>query len=286
MSTSYLIYKATSPSGKSYVGVTNNFNRRKNTHLRKAREGSTLFFHAAIRKYGPENITWTILAVGMTECEAFELEKKLIEKLQLTNKEFGYNLQIGGKYFSWTPEIRARHKISVNTDSCKENRKVKFNAQLPEISKVISDKARKHSLGLNKPFYAYKPDEDLLITFNALFEVEERLSLLPKSVHIGLLGKTSYYKGYVFRYVSQVDDVEAFKAEAKELIATRFERYALSRAKASGIKATNIGTGEIKTYKYIGDFQKEVDGNRGVIISVLSGVKSSYKGWYLEYIRI
>jgi predicted GIY-YIG superfamily endonuclease len=284
MKNQYVVYKATSPSSKSYVGVTNNFKRRKAAHHRAAENGSLLFFHTAIRKYGAENFKWEILLTSLTEEEAFAAEIRLIQELQLTDKEIGYNLQKGGEHFSWTDEIRGRHKAAVNTPSCKAARKEKYTAKLEKTIQKMSQSARNRSMVADKSFYAYNPESEVLIKFSALFEVKERLNLKPESVHIALSGKSSYYKGLVFRYSDAVVDLQLFKAEAKELVGTRYERLAMTRAKASGIRATHKDTGEVREYKYIRDFQLEVNGSRSVINSVLNKVKPTYKGWILDYI--
>lgn len=87
---SYLIYKATSPSGRVYVGVTNNFKRRMKEHL-----SSTYPFGHALRKYGREAFTY--------EFEMFDsVENALIREYELVNEETIkskklYNACIGGR---------------------------------------------------------------------------------------------------------------------------------------------------------------------------------------------
>ena len=282
---SYQIYKATSPSGKSYIGVTNNFARRKASHIRFARNGSNIVFHTAIRKYGAEAFLWETLIDGLSADEAFALEIRLIAELDLTNRSKGYNMQQGGEHISWTDEIREHHKIGVNTDKCRISRKQKYEEKRVDISNTISTIARQNSIDKAKPFYAYDPVSNTLQILDALFQVKSTLNLKPESVHVALRGKSSYYKGYIFRYIDEVNDIDKFKLESQELIRTRYERMALSRAKAIGIKATNLVSNEIKIYQYIGDFVSDMNGVRHVIIAALNGRKNSYKGWKLEYIR-
>ena len=58
-----IIYLAESPSEKEYIGQTvQSLARRKQQHEKEARRGSDNPFHAAIRKYGAENIKWKIIA--------------------------------------------------------------------------------------------------------------------------------------------------------------------------------------------------------------------------------
>lgn len=96
-----IIYCATSPEGKKYIGRTiQGLNIRKSKHIKRTNEGSLLFFHNAIKKYGDE-IKWEIL-----EEYKFNDRKKLIDKLNereiflIESMETlypnGYNLTIGG----------------------------------------------------------------------------------------------------------------------------------------------------------------------------------------------
>ncbi len=85
----YLIYKATSPSGRTYIGVTNNFKRRMKEHL-----SSKWPFGHALRKYGRENFSY--------EFEQFQtLEEALLREYELVNEQTIktntlYNVSIGG----------------------------------------------------------------------------------------------------------------------------------------------------------------------------------------------
>lgn len=90
----FLVYKHTSPIGKSYIGITS-----QNPIIRWANgngySGQPKFFNA-ITKYGWDNFTHEILYSDLTEQEAYKTEKELIEKFNsITN---GYNSSIGGEY--------------------------------------------------------------------------------------------------------------------------------------------------------------------------------------------
>ena len=72
----YLIYKLTSPSGKSYIGQTNNIRKRINSH--KSSKNKCIAIKNAIQKYGWDNIQLTILAEDLSIIQANELETELI----------------------------------------------------------------------------------------------------------------------------------------------------------------------------------------------------------------
>lgn len=96
-----IIYCATSPDGKKYIGRTiQGLNIRKYKHIKRANEGSSLYFHNAIRKYN-EGIKWEILEEYSFN-DRIELIDKLNEREIFLIKSLktlypkGYNLSIGG----------------------------------------------------------------------------------------------------------------------------------------------------------------------------------------------
>lgn len=102
----HIIYKLTSPTGKFYIGRTQNFNTRMTQHKHAAltkKLNNSLY--RAIRKYGWENFTKEIIATINTEEAAQMLEETLIK--QLNSVRTGYNdtyVGGGGNQFENLPE--------------------------------------------------------------------------------------------------------------------------------------------------------------------------------------
>ena len=94
----YLIYKYTSPSGKSYIGQTCDLISRKQQHKKSK---YCRAFHNAITKYGFENFIEEILEENLTLEEANIFEELYITEHNTLSPN-GYNLQSGGnnKQFS------------------------------------------------------------------------------------------------------------------------------------------------------------------------------------------
>lgn len=96
-----LIYKATFPNQKSYIGKTTKlFERRKKEHLKDSSSKRECFkniiFYKAIRKYGWDNIKWEILEDNITD-ETILNEKETFYILKYdTFMENGYNMTSGG----------------------------------------------------------------------------------------------------------------------------------------------------------------------------------------------
>ena len=85
----YCLYKATSPSGKTYIGITNNFKRRMKEHL-----SSPYAFGAALRKYGRESFTYEFELFDCVE-KALEREAELVSLANLESRVL-YNETVGG----------------------------------------------------------------------------------------------------------------------------------------------------------------------------------------------
>lgn len=86
------VYKLTNLiNGKSYIGQTNNLERRFKEHLYDKRHGHPI--HLALKKYGKENFSYEVLYHGENYNEE---EKKWISYYETNNKDKGYNIAEGG----------------------------------------------------------------------------------------------------------------------------------------------------------------------------------------------
>jgi group I intron endonuclease len=93
----YDVYCHTSPSGKKYVGWTRQgWRKRWRSHVKDARAGRPLAFHAAIRKHGADTFTHEVLDRLSTEEGARRAERLWIARLS-TIAPGGYNLTSGGE---------------------------------------------------------------------------------------------------------------------------------------------------------------------------------------------
>lgn len=97
----YLVYKAVSPSGKVYVGITSrSLAVRSGQHYQEARaakrRGKSRYFYNALIKYGPA-MQWEVLEDRLLGLSVASLrEKHFIALLQANNPVFGYNGTEGG----------------------------------------------------------------------------------------------------------------------------------------------------------------------------------------------
>lgn len=92
-----LIYKATFPNGKSYIGrTTRSLNKRKQYHKKDSKTKKRVICNA-IRKYGWENVLWEILEDNITDFEYLK-ERETFNILKYdTYIPNGYNMILEDK---------------------------------------------------------------------------------------------------------------------------------------------------------------------------------------------
>ena len=153
----YCVYKHTSPNGKSYIGITS---MKPPSQRWKNGKGYShnKYFTNAINKYGWDNFTHEIIEDNLTEAEAQNLEKKLIEKYNTFDSDNGYNCTSGG-------EIGKQHTEEVRRNQSELAKKLwqdeEFRNKQIEFRKTLVGEKNpnygNHKLaGKNYPFYGKK----------------------------------------------------------------------------------------------------------------------------------
>jgi group I intron endonuclease len=89
-----------------YVGLTskNPEDRWKNGHNYKG----CPYFNNAIDVYGWDGFDHEIIASNLTEQEALRFEELLIQELNTTNPDYGYNIRPGGEYSPHSEETKLK----------------------------------------------------------------------------------------------------------------------------------------------------------------------------------
>ena len=231
-----IVYKATSPSGKSYIGITQQtFQTRKLEHLRRSKSGSTKAFHNAIRKYGEENIKWEVIDKVDKWEKLEEIEMFYIQKFDTYRN--GYNMTLGGdgtigykqseewvkanikrrkEYFTNPKNIEKQSKANLlahqrNPNQGKEHsefQKNKYQSVLErekkadEMRRFLSDEERLriHSIQRGaKPFLVYK-DGELIGEWLTQNQCSRDLGINVSHLNHCLHGNRKQHKGYIFKY--------------------------------------------------------------------------------------
>lgn len=91
----YSIYKITSPSGKSYIGLTKaHVKERWRQHVKKSTTGINHPFYCAIRKYGFDAFTWCVVDTAIDKPEA---QRKEVAHIAAAQPSTLYNVSPGGE---------------------------------------------------------------------------------------------------------------------------------------------------------------------------------------------
>ena len=118
------LYKITSPSGKSYIGITTKTaEERWKVHLMRVKEGRNHAIQNAIRKYGEDNFSIKTLLYSNDWEYLQEMEKKCIVSYG-TKSPSGYNLTDGGE------GVVGRHITDEIRDNMSSGQKKRFNDPL------------------------------------------------------------------------------------------------------------------------------------------------------------
>lgn len=102
-----IYYISNSVNLKSYIGLTSRtLQTRWQQHKSRARKGSSLYLHAAMRKHGIDNFSISELDSAKSAEEACYKEMFHIGFFQTYESNKGYNLTYGGDYGSHTAAVR------------------------------------------------------------------------------------------------------------------------------------------------------------------------------------
>lgn len=148
----YSVYMHTNKlNNKKYIGITN-----QKPEYRWRSDGSGYFrsphFWSAIKKYGWENFSHTILENNLTREDACIREKYYIKLYNTTNQEYGYNMTLGGDgSCGWHPSeetIKKRSEKLKGKHLTKEHRESIRKAMLgKKVTKETREKLSKSHMG-------------------------------------------------------------------------------------------------------------------------------------------
>ena len=224
----YVVYMHTTPDGKKYIGITKNLpNSRWN-------EGSGYEaqrkFYKAIQAYGWINIEHKIIAAGLTETEAKELETKLIQEYKTIDPDYGYNPNLSV----------AEDKHADKTSTTRPKQKgIQTRSDLDICREIIE----KHSIkSVDKTIYIFNGSEYVKAPDNAIEKeiLEDHQVLSPKR-------RKEIKENIMLLSQSNMEDV--FPEEFLETTQNQEMRILLEAFRLSGYKkVTEIDIAELFTW--------------------------------------
>lgn len=199
----YTVYLHTFPNNKKYVGITcrkpkqrwkNGFGYQHNNHMM-----------SAIKKYGWKNVKHTILAENLTKEDAENMEIELIQKYKSFDREFGYNIELGGKASNRLTEEtkqKLREKCSGKNNArygvevSAETRQKMRNAKLGK--KQSKEQCYKRMCKLGKKVIQLDLDGNLIKVWNSTREAQRALHIF--NVHMCCNGYKKTAGGFKWKY--------------------------------------------------------------------------------------
>lgn len=196
----YLIYMATNTvNGMSYIGFTDDFDRRKNEHLRKSKN-QLYDFHKALSEFGVDVFEWEILEEGI---DRKNINHKEIEYIYLHGTyNNGYNMTVGGEGSAvMTDDGRRRISEANKGNEYCVGRKISY-----ETRKKMSDANRNRYVGdksvKSKRFLIITPDGER-IEIKGLAKFCREHGLDQGTMTKVSQGKHKHHKGYKCKKIKE-----------------------------------------------------------------------------------
>lgn len=284
---SYTVYLAVSPSCTYYVGITSNsFEVRKQQHINNASTKKLKTpFYKAIRKYGKDNIKWSILHENLSQFEARELEKKYISLYKNTDEV--YNVTPGGE-LPWntgkkgvqvrTKEIQQKMVESRKGYTHSEETRTKISLS-NKGKKITQEQTNKFLKTLNRPKIEMYKDGEFITTIEnrRKFCIENNFN--NGKIHDCLNGRISSYRGYKFKYEGQEFPVFI----DKRTVENNSRKISQARAKFKAKLVVTNGS-EIFEFLSIKEFSETFKLTRK--IATTSIIKKQYKDYTITKISL
>lgn len=186
------VYRATSPRGKSYIGITSKtLEERKYFHFYFSDKGKMNPFNCAIRKYGKDSFRWEILEVVEDFQKAVIREEFFIKKFNSYHN--GYNATLGGQ----TPNnLGRKHTIKTRM---KVSQSLKGHEGYFKGKRLSLEHKRKLARAHCKPFFSVNRDSGEKKIWFTMQECMDALDLKSKgTLWACLKGKKKSYKNHIF----------------------------------------------------------------------------------------
>lgn len=149
------VYEILFPNGKRYVGQTTNLDTRLSRYRKYQCKGQPFLYYALL-KYKWENVKFSLICECSSQEELNEREIYFIAYHKCQEKDFGYNIQEGGKNCKHTKESREKMSKSQRGRKLSEEQKArrkelmkKYKYTHTEESKRLMSIASKARCGAN-----------------------------------------------------------------------------------------------------------------------------------------
>ncbi|UGO50702.1 homing endonuclease [Bacillus phage vB_BanS_Sophrita] len=152
---------------KKYIGQTVDIKKRMERHKQNMRNGIQSKLYSAMRKYGEDGFTLSILEAVYSKEEADEAEKFYIELFDTFNSD-GYNMTAGGDGF-----VKGENHPMYGKKHSEESRR---KIGLGHKGKFVSDETREKLSALAKNRYVGENNPNVKLTEKEVLEIIELIN--------------------------------------------------------------------------------------------------------------
>lgn len=189
----WAVYMHIFPNDKKYIGITKKKPEERWNNGNGYKSQSLMW--KAIQKYGWNNITHKILYNNLSKEDAIAKEIELIYFYKTTNREFGYNITIGGEGTSGVSRSGSDAYWYGKQLSREHKQKVKENH--------ADFNGGKHPRA--KPVYCI----ELHMYFDCIRDAERKLGISCSHISACCKGKRNVAGGYHWVYANNLNDLTA-----------------------------------------------------------------------------
>lgn len=190
----YCVYIHTNKiNGKMYIGQTVNGNNPKKRWANGMGYKTQKYFWKAIQKYGWDNFEHEIVASNLTKEEADRFEVLLIQKLNTANREFGYNVALGGG------GTLGRHPSQEQIQKQRETMRKYYDDEnfIQKMREVAPKKA----------VWQFTDEGNFIKEYSSSKEAERETGVLSANICSCALKNTPSAGGYIWTYKNDADDI-------------------------------------------------------------------------------
>lgn len=200
---SFTVYMHVAPNGKKYVGITSQTPSRR-WHCGHGYKGNK-YLYRAIVKYGWDSFKHLILADGLTQSEACELERAYIKKYDTTDRKKGYNHSTGGEChvlgYKMPDDVKQKHRLSQLGRTATPETRRKFSEQRKGRPSWNKGKklSQRHLEKLCEPIICV----ETRVTYFGITEAARQLGICRPNICKCLSGEREKAGGYHWQKVNK-----------------------------------------------------------------------------------
>lgn len=192
----FIVYKYTSPSGKIYIGQTNQGLKKRYYNGQGYKHCS--YFYNAICKYGIDNFYKEILKENLSLEEANYWEAYYINFFNSTDKKKGYNISSGGNNRTMSQEAKEKLSKKMKENNPMKNKDIAKKVSEKLRGRLLSEQIKKNiSEGHKKKILCIETN----IVYNSREEAAKAVGVSPSGVGRAANGEQKTSAGYHWRYL-------------------------------------------------------------------------------------